>query len=336
MVLVDDSPLRSVSKKAGPHGDIGSTEFVVLRDTPRTHVAARAWFVQRSSGKTDTSLKLMKLRKKKTAPPAPAVPDDEITLKNGEVAVLHELLHHFTALSAETEGRYVVVPLDVSAQADADETARKVVAVLRQPGVAARLAEIGLPADAAGVLHTAARIADLRTAVAELREHLDGGDHLESVYQDWCERYSWAFGNAYVARDDVRHTALGDQVDLLMASVASGLRDVFELKRPNMAVVSWDKTHKSWYWSSDTAKAIGQCHRYLDNLHRTAQKGLDDHPEVVAYHPRAFVVIGRSADWAEGQHRALHGLNARLHSITVMTYDQLLAQAEALLGTFAV
>jgi hypothetical protein len=332
MVVMDDSPLRSVSKKAGPRGDIGSTEFVVLRDGPRTHIAARAWFVQRSSGKTDTLLKLMKLRKTAKAP-GPVSPDATITLKTGEVSVLHDLLHQFTALSAEQEGHYVVVPLDVSARADADEMARKVATVLRQPDVAARLAEIGLPADAAAVLHGAARISELRSAVAELREHLDGGRHLESVYQDWCERYSWAFGNAYVARDDVRHTALGDQVDLLMASAGNGFRDVFELKRPNMAVISWDKTHKSWYWSSDTAKAIGQCHRYLDNLHRTAQKGLDDHPEVVAYYPRAFVVIGRSADWAEAQHRGLQGLNARLHSITVMTYDQLLAQAETLLAT---
>jgi hypothetical protein len=42
-------------------------------------------------------------------------------------------------------------------------------------------------------------------------------------------------------------------------------------------------------------------------------------------------VIGRSADWSEDQQQGLHGLNARLHSITVMTYDHLLARAEAVL-----
>ena len=41
-------------------------------------------------------------------------------------------------------------------------------------------------------------------------------------------------------------------------------------------------------------------------------------------------MIGRSKDWAEAQHRALHGLNRRLNGITIMTYDQLLAQGERL------
>jgi Domain of unknown function (DUF4263) len=336
--VVDDSPLRSVSRQAGPHGEIGSTEFVVLRDTSRMHIAVRAWFVRRSSGETQTSVKLMRLRKKpRTAVSDPVTPDDEITLEDGELNRLHELLHQFPALSAESKGDYVVVPLDTGdpGRVGADETARRVVAVLREPGVATRLAEIGLPSDAASALHVAARVTELRSAIAELREHLDGGRHLEKVYQAWCERHAWAFGNGWVVPDKVRHTALGDQVDLLVASAASGLRDVIELKRPNMAVITWDKTHKSWYWSSDTAKAIGQSHRYLDNLHRMAATGLDDHPEIVAYHPRATVVIGRSADWSQGEHRALHGLNARLHSITVMTYDQLLAQAEALVATLS-
>jgi hypothetical protein len=138
-----------------------------------------------------------------------------------------------------------------------------------------------------------------------------------------------------VARDDVRHVAVGDQVDLLMESSANGLRDVFELKRPDMRVIGYDKSHKCWYWSPDTVKAIAQCHRYLDVLHDQLQDGLRDHRHVVAYHPRAFVIIGRSDEWDEERERALHGLNARLHGISVMTYDHLLGQAEALLATFS-
>jgi hypothetical protein len=42
---------------------------------------------------------------------------------------------------------------------------------------------------------------------------------------------------------------------------------------------------------------------------------------VVAYHPRATIVIGRSADWAQDQQKALHGLNRRLSDISVITYD---------------
>ena len=52
-----------------------------------------------------------------------------------------------------------------------------------------------------------------------------------------------------------------------------------------------------------------------------------DAPEVVAYHPRATVVIGRSDDWDTEKQKALHGLNRRLSDISVITYDHLLAQA---------
>ena len=65
-------------------------------------------------------------------------------------------------------------------------------------------------------------------------------------------------------------------------------------------------------------------------LHELAAKGLRDHPEVVAYHPRAIIVIGRSQGWSDDRLRALHGLNGRLAGIMVMTYDHLLAQGERL------
>lgn len=114
---------------------------------------------------------------------------------------------------------------------------------------------------------------------------------------------------------------VGDEIDVLMEATANGLRDVFELKRPDMDVIHYDRTHKCWYWSSDTVKAIAQCHRYLDVLHELSARRLRDRPEIAAYHPRAVIIVGRSAAWTEDQHQALHGLNARLHAITVMTYD---------------
>lgn len=67
-----------------------------------------------------------------------------------------------------------------------------------------------------------------------------------------------------------------------------------------------------------------------------AAQGLRDHPEIVAYHPRAIIVIGRSSDWDTEQLKALHGLNRRLSSLTVMTYDQLLAQGERLVEMLSV
>jgi hypothetical protein len=321
-----NTPSHTVSKIKTPGGRIGTVVPLVLRDTRRSRVEVLPWYIPRSAG-VETKLKLTREDRGADAGTA------EITLNSDEVEQLHEFLHQFLSVATETDDQYLVIPLTGSPILDVTDTAGKLVSVLRQPGVAGRLAAMDITVGVAAALHGAVRITELRAAVDELRGYLDEGKTLEGVYQDWCERHSWAFGNAYVARDDVRAIGRADTVDLLMKSTASGLRDVIELKRPTMAPLSYDKDHKCWFWSRDVSSAVGQCHRYLDVLHEEARKGLRDHPEIVAYHPRATIVVGRSDTWSEEQQRALHGLNARLHSINVMTYDHLLARAEALLAS---
>lgn len=320
--------LRNVIKRAGPRGQVGTIEPVVIRKTSRMLITALPWFIERSSGDVETSLKLTQERRLGGSPSGELV---EITLNPNEVAALHEVLHDFLNLAGESEGDYLVVPLVPDPRRNSEDVARKLLTVLGQPGVPGELARLHLAPDVAAALHGAARVAELRAAVTALQVHLDSGNHREDVYQTWCEHHSWAFGNAYVARDEVRTVAVGDSVDVLMKSSVNGLRDVIELKRPDMPVLAWDRTHKCWHWTRDVTLAIAQCHRYLDVLHDELRKGLRDHPEIVAYHPHAYIVIGRSSDWSELQQQGLHGLNARLHSITVMTYDHLLARAEAVL-----
>src|SRR5215469_14814368 len=105
---MEDTPLRNVVKKAGPHGRVGSTEPVVLRDTARSSIIVNPWFIERSSGEIATSLKFTLDRK--TAGP-PETRRAEITFSPEEVFRLHEVLHGFLNLSGESEGDYIVVPV---------------------------------------------------------------------------------------------------------------------------------------------------------------------------------------------------------------------------------
>lgn len=52
--------------------------------------------------------------------------------------------------------------------------------------------------------------------------------------------------------------------------------------------------------------------------------------QIVACHPEATIVIGRSAGWDETKKKALHGDNSHLSGINIITYDHLLAQGESL------
>lgn len=88
--------------------------------------------------------------------------------------------------------------------------------------------------------------------------------------------------------------------------------------------------NKAYYFSAEVSKAIGQCHRYLDVFSQAAANGLLGHEQIVAYHPEATIVIGRSFSWDSAKIKALHGLNSRLSGISIITYDYLLAQGESL------
>ncbi|MFG2863577.1 Shedu anti-phage system protein SduA domain-containing protein [Streptomyces sioyaensis] len=292
-------------------------------------IEAIPWFIPHRNSPTELSMKLVRTDKRSGE-------QCEMTLKSEDLYVLKSHIAQALSVSEQDEdGQYLVLRTDtLGTQPDAsDDAIGAIGSALESRHFAARLVHQVNPETLAKAFSAAVRIGELRAAVTELEEHLAEGRHREDVFQDWCERHAWAFGNAYVTRDDQRVIGIGDHVDILMKSAASGLRDVYELKRPDKDVILYDDTHQNWYWSAHTAKAIGQCHRYLDTLHRAAEFGLQPaRPDIIAYHPRAVVIIGRSHDWEEAKLRALHGLNSRMHGITVMTYDQLVSQCHALLS----
>jgi hypothetical protein len=206
--------------------------------------------------------------------------------------------------------------------------------LLRDPSLLRRLAH-GSNDQIASLLGGALRTFDLSIAVDELADYLDGEFVREQVYQDWCDRHSWAFGNTHVLRDDVRRLDSENVVDMLLPDMV-GFRDIVELKRPDEVVLCWDRSHRTHYLSAGCSRAVGQVHKYMDRLHELAREGLVGHPHIVAYHPHATVVIGRSKNWSDAKTRALHGLNERLHGVSVITYDHLLARARRLLATVRV
>ncbi|SEG92187.1 protein of unknown function [Thermomonospora echinospora] len=219
---------------------------------------------------------------------------------------------------------------------DSSDVAHQIAAALTQPEIIQQFSLIDIASDVRSTFFAALRVQELRKAVAELKSYLHSGVNEEAKYQEWCEQHSWAFGNSYISRDELRHISVGDTVDIMMASTLNRLRDIIELKRPDKKVLRFDRAHKSWYWSQEVSQAIGQCHRYLDKLHEQAGLLVQDFPDLAAYHPRATVVIGRSDEWESAQQRALHGLNSRLHGVSVITYDHLLAKAEATLKAVSV
>lgn len=330
-----DETVHPVERRQAQSGRVSYSDAVVLHESSRSRIVFVPFFVPRT-GRTELAVRIQSYRK--GAPPMEWVLVEDKSLSLGEPAaraLLSALRNHLAvAEQAESDGSYIVVPLQGGVpdlgRHDPVAVTQALTRVLGQQEIVKHLADANLADELLRAFRGALRLREMQTAVAQLRTLLDQGDTNEQSYQSWCERNSWAFGNAYVMRDEVREISAGDSLDLLLPTVIAGFRDIVELKRPDVKVLHWDEVHRNFYFSADVSRAIGQCHRYLDVLHEVAAHGLRDHPEIVAYHPRAILVIGRSNDWRERKLTALHGLNARLSGITIMTYDHLLNQGERL------
>lgn len=334
MALSDDKP-HAIHRRPAQSGKVSYGDAVVLHETSRSRVTLVPFFIQHTDH-TELSVKITTYKKK--PPPEEWAVVQEKALSLNEQAtrrLLSALQDHLQVAREDEDGRFLLLRLDEAptqiAGHDPAAVAGALTKALSQDAVVEHLKDAKLSTELTAAFRSAIRLREMRSAVAQLREYLNNGEADEKVYQKWCKQHTWAFGNAYVLPDDVRNISTGDQLDLLLPSVIAGYRDIVELKRPDKTVLQYDSTHKNYYFSADVSKAVGQCHRYLDVLHEEAGKGLRDNTDIVAYHPRAVIVIGRSAGWQDEQHKAMHGLNRRLSSIRVMTYDHLLAQGERLL-----
>ena len=331
-----DNDITRIDRKEAASGRVGYGNAVILHETSKSRVSMVPWFIQHSDY-TELALKLQTF--KKAPPPHEWVFVDEKSISlNGAAAqrLLHALRDHLAVAEDGTDGSFLLLKVSEGTADIGDHDPQLVASalakVLSQEEIVKHLSGADLSDGLVQSLRSAIRLREMQAAVADLRDMLNRGENDEHAYQAWCQLHSWAFGSAYVVNDEVRNISASDNLDLLLPTVIAGYRDLVELKRPDMMVLRYDSAHRNHYWSADVSRAIGQCHRYLDILHEVAANGLRDHPEIVAYHPRAIIVIGRSNDWDAPELRALHGLNHRLSSVTVMTYDQLLAQGERLLS----
>lgn len=330
--MVDSS---FVNKKAAKdNANIEYCEPFTIHDSRQKKIDILPFFIKHSdpNAERDLSIKISEYEKKNRIP----ILSTEININAKAAEILRQKLNELYELKKIPDnGNFLLIRLGDGQQVDlsgldSSDVAKAIISILENDEIIASIDTVDFSDDLAFAFRNSIRIKSLIKAMNELEAALETNDN-EQYYQDWCEENGWIFGNQYVLRDTERRISRKDNVDFLATSVISGFRDVIELKKPSFSVLMFDKSHESFYFSSDTSKAIGQCHRYLDVLAEEAANGLRDNREIVAYHPRATIVIGRSNNWSEEMHKALHGLNSRMSGISILTYDHLLLQGKRLI-----
>ncbi len=308
----------------GPH--------VVLHETSKKRIEFVPFFIRHKTKGTSLAIKILVVAKKEGVE---TVRKFQSLNQSAAHALLQKLREHVAIAAQNEDGSFLVIrtsdgDADVSSL-DTSKVAAAVASLLRKKDIVQHLTAEDLGTEIVPLVRGAIRIKQLRCAIGELRICLEKGISDEKIYEDWCKQHSWAFGLGYLPADDVRNITASDRLDLILPCIMTEYRDMVELKRPDVEVLHYDNGHRNFYFSSDVSKVIGQCHRYLDTLYDYAKNGLLDHPEIIAYHPRITIVIGRSVGWTKDKLKAFHGLNRRLIDIDIITYDHLLAQGERLI-----
>ncbi|QEY31190.1 DUF4263 domain-containing protein [Synechococcus sp. RSCCF101] len=328
--------VENISRREASSGNLSYGDQVVHHECRSSRIVFVPFFIQHSDHQ-EMTVKIQTYRKGK--PPVEWILREEKSVSLQEAAarrLLPALTSHLQIANRE-DGNYIVVRVDEGVadlgEYDPEYLAGALATVLGSKDVVSHIGTCDQSDELVSALKGAIRLREMQSAVMALRGYLEQEENSEATYQRWIEQHPWALGNAYVVSpEDVRAISPHDQLDMMLSNVIAGYRDIAELKRLDMAVLIRDESHRSYYFSSEVSKAIGQCHRYMDVLHSVAEQGMRDHPEIVAYHPRATIVICRSVSWSTEEHKALHGLNSRLSGIRIMTYDHLLAQGERLLS----
>lgn len=178
----------------------------------------------------------------------------------------------------------------------------------------------------------AARLVQYRTAYDELSHLVSTSCTSETTLQKVLEANPWLFGSEYSELLERRKWTRDNQLDFMLRRTVDNYLEIVEIKTPfSDPLMVYDKSHDSYYPSSKLSTVIGQVMRYIEEVERQRDYILaSDSDDTLKI--RARIIIGR--DGNRDQQQALRNLNAHLHRIEILTFDQLLRTGKRTLDLF--
>jgi len=178
----------------------------------------------------------------------------------------------------------------------------------------------------------ASRFLEYRNAYQELEKLIDSNDTSETDLQNHLNSNPWIFGSEYSKLLKRRSWTRDENLDFMLRRTVDGYLEIVEIKKAKAkSLFNYDQSHNSYYPSPALSAVLGQTFKYIEATERNRDSILahdrDDPLKI-----RARLIIGRDGD--ENQRAALRNLNDHLHSIEVITYDQLLRIAKRVLEVF--
>lgn len=176
----------------------------------------------------------------------------------------------------------------------------------------------------------AGRTVYLRKVIGEFEKKLASSSISESQWQHFLSRHILILRTMYGEVLEKENISLeGKYPDFMLIDPYSYL-DVYEIKKPQTRLLSFDKSRNNYYWDRELAKAISQVENYIHQLQKNSDslivqvkksKGL----EVSIVKPRGYIIAGcreqlKNAKMTDD----FRILNDSLKNVDVLLYDDLL------------
>ncbi|PYO42414.1 MAG: hypothetical protein DMD33_09465 [Gemmatimonadetes bacterium] len=181
-------------------------------------------------------------------------------------------------------------------------------------------------------LKAAAQIQSLEALAVDLEHHI-GRTHAESWWQDYVRANILLMQQGYIKALPKFNVALGETrfPDFCLVTHDNYL-DILEIKKPDTILLRLDQSRGNYYWDVELSKAISQTENYIEHVSNKAahvrsylldKKKID----IKAVRPRGIILAGDARLFEEQKQRDdFRLLSQGIKSITIVTYDELLAR----------
>ncbi len=175
-----------------------------------------------------------------------------------------------------------------------------------------------------------------RKKAVEKFEEMLSKELSEYNWQKWFKENDWILGTDFIKIVDERQIDTQNISDYLVQAY-DGFLDIIEIKRPSDELPFWAKSkdHDNFIPSTDLIKAIIQATNYIYKVEQesNSKKFSERVENIKVIKPRCTLIFGRSNEWKDKEFEAYRILNSSFHSLTILTYDQVLSRAKQILGS---
>lgn len=174
----------------------------------------------------------------------------------------------------------------------------------------------------------------LDNIIAEFEKKLKGSSS-ENVWQKFLHDHILTLLNTYAHVIEKQSVELDGKYPDFMLIDAYGYLDVYEIKKPQTKLLSFDNGRKNYYWHADISRATTQTEKYMSSIQRhryeLESKLHKESVEARIVRPRGFIIAGKRSDLkSEEMREDFRVLNDSLKNIDVICFDDLLDNLKAL------